>query len=1121
MTSLISGRPDASPLLPSLSIPLSDAATKKSRPGPASTHRPSGFFVLRTPSLPVTTMDFTPHEALAIGEGEMDEARSLEADRSLTRDVLASLLERPEVAEALHLASPSLEASLTQWRRDPESDKGQASERALVRYLLRMAGRATPFGLFAGCSLGKVGDRTCLQVSSLKQGIRRTRLDGDYLSSLAHSLGGSREVRAHLTVRPHSGLYRAAGALRFAETQWKGRSRSYHLVAVNPSEAIDALLDSCREGTTPAHLAEALARRLPGIDGEEARAFVELAVEHQLLVSDHEPPVTGVSGLEHILEMLHQGKEEHPHREALERVRDSLIRMDQRGVGQPPATYHQLHQELLPLPVEADPARLFQVDLWKPGESTLGPQVMNEILAGVALLHRLTPRRPDPFQRFKEAFRARYEEREVPLLEVLDEEHGIGFESAPQTLSQGGPLLQGLPLGLETRGAPSWESRHGVLLRLLERVAQRGDRHLRLTEEDLVSLTPQVSEAPLPDALQVMVAVAATSEDACDSGNFQIHLQGGSGPSGAALLGRFCHLNEELEAQVKAHLREEEALRPEAVFAEVVHLPQGRLGNILRRPVLREHEIPFLGRSGAPLDKQIPPQDLVIAVEGDRVVLKSLRLGREVIPRLTSAYAWRHPTSQGVHRFLCTLQEQGITRDLFFDWGPLEDAAFLPRVTFGRLVLFLARWKVGSDPSWTGKEGPLARCQAIQSVRKSLNLPRHVALTEMDNVLPLDLDNSLCVDVLFHALRQRSEVVLTEVFPGRDQLLAGEEGGPLVHEIILPLVKRTHDATGKEPVQSPISLSHRGRGGGSSRVFAPGSEWLYFRLLASPAAADSVLVDLVSQVASRAETSGAASQWFFLRYGDPRWHLRFRLHGDPSRLCSQVLPDLHRLATPLLADGRLQGIELGTYEQEEERYGGLQGMKASEAWFHADSQAVMALLPPLLGDAGAEARWRVTLQGLDALMRDLGWDLPGRLRLAEGLRGGLAGEFSGGSPLEKSLSARYRGEREGVESILLGEVKGVPIHAFAEGIFANRRLEGGKVLAELQELHRSGQLQTSWEALSASLLHMFANRMLRAAGRAQEFVLYDFMARGYASLLARRRGMERVRPPEPILPLSL
>ncbi len=46
--------------------------------------------------------------------------------------------------------------------------------------------------------------------------------------------------------------------------------------------------------------------------------------------------------------------------------------------------------------------------------------------------------------------------------------------------------------------------------------------------------------------------------------------------------------------------------------------------------------------------------DLHVSVQGDRIILRSARLGRRVLPRLTSAH--NYEMSQGLYSFLGNLQ---------------------------------------------------------------------------------------------------------------------------------------------------------------------------------------------------------------------------------------------------------------------------------------------------------------------------------------------------------------------------------------------------------------------------------------------------------------------------------
>src|SRR5262249_17650610 len=178
-------------------------------------------------------------------------------------------------------------------------------------------------------------------------------------------------------------------------------------------------------------------------------------------------------------------------------------------------------------------------------------------------------------------------------------------------------------------------------------------REIVLDETDVEELAEK-EPRQLPDSFAVMGTIAAASESAVASGEFRFFFGGASGPSGVRLLGRFCHADPLLGERVKAHLRQEEALRPDAIFAEVVHLPEGRVGNVLHRPLLRAFEIPYLGQPSVRREWQLPLDDLLVSVADGRILLRSARHGREVIPRLSNAHNFSS-NSLGVYRFLCAL----------------------------------------------------------------------------------------------------------------------------------------------------------------------------------------------------------------------------------------------------------------------------------------------------------------------------------------------------------------------------------------------------------------------------------------------------------------------------------
>ncbi|WP_233613752.1 MULTISPECIES: lantibiotic dehydratase [Corallococcus] len=1084
-------------------------APERQRTTPAeSVMEPADFFVLRTPLLPFDAMEHW-NSRLTAPHATESLAKALDADRALLRTRLRAYVERPEVREALFVASPSLEEELPLWFQAPDSEYGLKVEQALVRYFLRMAGRCTPFGLFASCSVGRLGARTHLAVADVRECQRDTRLDMDYLTRLVEALVRHPALREVLRYRPNGSLYRAAGRLRYVETRHVDAARRHHLSSVRPDAYLEAVLEHARAGARPEQLVRTLVALDAEVDAQEAAGYVRTLVDNDLLVPELAVPVTGPEPLPYLVARLRVLAHEAGPGEAaqvaleaatcLEDVGDQLARLDAEGPGRSKEAYLSIATRLESLPVKVELPRLFQVDLYRPAPgATLGPEVLAEVTRAVELVRRMGPQAGrSPLSAFCEAFTRRYEGREVPLMEALDEESGVGFQVSNAPAADGAPLLLGLAFPSSTDAGGTFGARELHLMRRL--TASPGARVLTLGEEDLKALSSE-KPVPPPDAISVGFSVLAASDESFASGDFSLVLRGAAGPSGANTLGRFCHGDPALRDAVERHLRAEEALRPDAVFAEVVHLPEGRIGNVLLRPQLRGHEIPFLGASGAPDAQQLPVEDLRVSVVDGRVVLRSKRLGREVLPRLTTAHNFAR--GLGVYRFLGMLQHEGRAVGLSWSWGVLEGLDFLPRVVSGRVVLSLARWRLGPDVLKPLGAARGEECfRAVQALRERLGLPRHVALVNGDNVLPLDLDNVLCVETLASLVKDSARAVLREQLVGPDSLCTHGPEGRFVHELFLPMVRR------QEPTAS-VPAPRSGPSAGVPRHFAPGSEWLYAKLYAGTAGADDVLCDAVTPLAERLVREGVVDRWFFIRFEDPDWHVRLRLHGDPGRLHRDALPALSAAVAPLARAGVVWKVQLDTYERELERYGGPEGMALAEELFHADSEAVLKLMALLDGDAGAEARWQLTLRGMALLLEDLGLDARAKLTVAERSRDFFGREFRMDTAFTHQLGARYRQARAALEAAWAPDAESSPLLSEGLAVLRERSERLVPVRRRLEVALREGRLGVSLPTVAGIHLHMHANRMLRSAARAQELVLYDFLARTYQSQLARARAQE-------------
>jgi len=122
------------------SVAPTDEGTRRSE------FTPAGFFALRTPLLAFTSFLAWDRWSLGEGRGRRRLARGRNRGRrALLRRRLRDIVARPPSARRCSSRRPT-STSRSRSGREQGERAGTRVERALVKYLSRMAGRATPFG---------------------------------------------------------------------------------------------------------------------------------------------------------------------------------------------------------------------------------------------------------------------------------------------------------------------------------------------------------------------------------------------------------------------------------------------------------------------------------------------------------------------------------------------------------------------------------------------------------------------------------------------------------------------------------------------------------------------------------------------------------------------------------------------------------------------------------------------------------------------------------------------------------------------------------------------------------------------------------------------------------------
>ncbi len=286
------------------------------------------------------------------------------------------------------------------------------------------------------------------------------------------------------------------------------------------------------------------------------------------------------------------------------------------------------------------------------------------------------------------------------------------------------------------------------------------------------------------------------------------------------------------------------------------------------------------------------------------------------------------------------------------------------------------------------------------------------------------------------------------------------------------------------------------------RSFSPGSEWVYFKIYSGPKTGDRLLCHLVNPLVMKLFEDKLIDRWFFIRYVDPDYHLRLRLHL-PDKCNFQITVDLFKdFSKSYLQNGLIHKIQLDTYHPEIERYGP-STLGYSEMIFFYDSEMCIQLLDVLSGDRNEEERWLVGLQAINALLDDFKYQDTQKVELLRNMNLSFGKEFHKDSNLAKQISKKYREHKGKIEARIYGAEDNV-MSKYVRNIIKIRSARIETITSKIL-LYIEKDKTLVLDDLLSNYIHMMMNRLFRARQRTMEMVLYDFLFRTYKSKVAKNK----------------
>lgn len=845
------------------------------------------------------------------------------ADTALWRSWTGQVWQLPTVVDAVELASPVLARRVRQICDEQTVAPKQVRRTALSlhRYLLRVQHRSTPFGLFAGIAPARIGPGMAWRWGEAHQPV--LRIDAVWLAEVTSRLEKCPELLLRLTVvADQTGFVRDGRWVLPCQRPGHDEDRGPGEVGVRHTRAVDIVLTAASSPVAVADLAGKLAAEYPDLPTGAVAGLLAELVSRRVLLSSLRPPMTVTDTLGHLIGQLDAAGAEGiatvaPTVHMLHQFRATLTR---HASAEPAVRRHLRVQAAEVMRAETSVAEApLAVDLRLDCSLTLPKQVAAEAEKAATALARLTPF-PSGSAAWQE-YHARFLERYgtgalVPVGNLTDPDTGLDLPAGYR-----GSLL--------TPPAPVLTARDERLLALAQHAAVDGAREIVLTDADLADL--EVAPGlPLPH-IDLRFRLHAETRTAVEDGDFRLVVTGVA-PAAGATAGRFLDLLDASDrARMIAAYTGLPTLERGAVRVQVSSPPlHARTENVSRAPALWPQVIPLAEHHGH-AGETLPLADLAVTADATRMLLVQVSTGRTLEPTMLNSVdlkQFTHPLA----RLLVELPRARCAAFGLFAWGAAAHLPFLPRIRYGRAVLAPATWRIEAA-DLPGPRDPFAQwSQALAVWRQRLHLPGAVQLGDDDKRLHLSLDHSADTALLRAELDRSGHATLREA--PEEAAYGWCDGRP--HEITLALASTT------DPIPPPVSRRARAVPVGQDHGHLPGaSTWAYLKLYGHP---DRVPDILTRHLPVLWEGWESPPQWWFVRYRDPRDHLRVRCRLPHPDAFAAVAARVGAWTAGLREHGLAGPVQWDTYYPETGRYGTGGAMTAAETFFAADSAAAIAQL---------------------------------------------------------------------------------------------------------------------------------------------------------------------------------
>lgn len=705
----------------------------------------------------------------------------------LKGDDFKRLISRTQLFNGILLASPGLHKEISKWLdgQITESKKIKKIEESIFKYFTRASSRCSPFGLFAGCAIGKVDERTNLIMNPDSNEIF-IRYNTNYIEEVLLS-----NIRNKTTgdsiFYTNSSIYSIGFNYRYIEPYIIEQKLKYRISEVPHSGFLKYLLSEAKNGISLIRLQKNFYKKFSDkVSESQSISFIDEVIKSKILVSNFELSVTDQPSLTQIKNKINDSNLQSQNIKNLNFLESMKSKLNS------PYYRENLSQVIYDLKKKSKKPTKSPIDIeMYPNfhSNTISDKVIDQVKQVLGFLNKISfyPKERQ-LEAFIKKFIDRYGERKVPITVALDVESGITFKSSFQNTDYN-PLIDDLSISSKSLKSHeqtiSWNETFDKLKSIIDHALSDKQFIVNLDNEEWENAGNSWTD--LPDTFTAMINFTG------ESNHDKIEFLGSGGSSAINLISRFGYGNSEIYKYAKKIAQKEKDLNPGKILAEIAHIPEYRIFNILNRPTVRDFEIRYLSGHQNKC-REIDINDILLHIaNGKELKLTSKKYKKEIIPYLSTAHTYQNNKSLPIYHFLSEFQFYKKRKSLFFEIGPLKNKyEFIPRFEFNGVILSRATWNLKKEDfkTWYSLKDDWEELKIkISTFLKVKQIPNMVNLIDGEEKIGIYFKNYNSVKMFLDYIKNKQHFQLVEDFSNQKNPVVDQKGHNYNHEILLGFYK--------------------------------------------------------------------------------------------------------------------------------------------------------------------------------------------------------------------------------------------------------------------------------------------------------------------------------------------